>query len=153
MEIQSLTLNVNSNATESVTKVKTCLINLLPSFNLDLLKIETLAGGYNNPITAMQYHSTDMGQNYHNVQNIAARLSPHHKEQIREELEKRINSKGVLHLRFSKRELIGGKLILSTESDSVRMKLKITHQNHKITIKKHIKELNEFLCELGIIER
>jgi RNA binding exosome subunit len=152
MEIKSLTINVNSNATESVTKVKKCLTILLPSFTDKSLNIEALVGGYSNTITKMEYKSIDIEKNLLDVQNIVDRLSPQYKIQIMDELEKRIDKKGVLHLRFGKRDLFNGKIVLSSESDSVRIKLKITHEKHKIDIKKNIRELKEFLSGLGTIE-
>jgi RNA binding exosome subunit len=152
MEIKSLTCNVNSNATESVLKVTKCLSFLLSSFNNEFLKTETLLGGYSNPITRIEYNSVDIDQNSLNVQKIAELLSVQDKIQIKDELEKRFDNKGTLHLRFVKRDLFNGKIVLSTESDSVRMKIKITHQKHKIIIKKNLRDLIEFLSGLGIIE-
>ncbi len=152
MEIHSIKVNANSNATESVSKVQTAISNLISSFNPKLLVTETVHGGYGNPITTLEYHSTDQQQNFLVLKNIADKLSPQDKYQIKEELEKRINSKGVLHLRFLKRLLAQHKIIFSSQSDSIRVLIKFTLHNHRFDIKKNFRELKEFLNDIGIIE-
>jgi len=152
MEIKSIKVNTNSNATESVSKIQTCLSNLISSFNPKSLTKKVVIGGYGNPITTMEYHSDEKDQNFLILNTIAERLSIHDKLQFLDELEKRINSKGVLYIRFSKRLLAQNKIAISSQSDSIRMLIKFTLHNHRFDIKKNFRELKEFLSGIGIIE-
>ena len=152
MEILSIKVNANSNATESVSKVRTLFKNLISSFNSKLLTTRVVDGGYGNPITTMEYLSNEKNENFHIFRNIAEKLTDQDKVLILDELEKRLNSKGVLHLRFSKRSLAQNIISISSQSDSIRVLIKFTLRNHRFDIKKNFRELKEFLSEIGIIE-
>ncbi|TFG19339.1 MAG: hypothetical protein EU530_06440 [Promethearchaeota archaeon] len=152
MEIHSIKVNANSNATESVSRLQTCLSNLISSFNDELLTTKVVLGGYGNPITTMEYLSKERNQNLLVFQNIAERLADHEKRDFLDELEKRIDSKGVLHIRFSKRLLAQNRIAISSQSDSIRILIKFSLHNHSFDIKKNFRELKEFLSGIGIIE-
>ncbi len=152
MEIHSIKVNANSNATESVSRLQTCLSNLISLFNLEFLTTKVVHGGYGNPITTMEYKSDERNQNLLIFQNIAEKIPDHEKREFLDELEKRIDSKGVLHIRFSKRLLAQNKIVISSQSDSIRMLVKFTLHNHSFDIKKNFRELKEFLSGIGIIE-
>ena len=152
MEIQSLKINANSNATESISLIKNCFSFLIPSYDKTLLTTKQVSGGYGNPIITLKFHSSNKNNNLTTLKHIASELNPQDKIQIAEELERRINPKGVFHVRFSKRDLAQQKIILSTQSDSFRVLMKFSLHNHRIDIKKNFNELREFLSEIGIIE-
>ena len=152
MEIQSIKINANSNATESLSKLKACFSYIIPSLNDSDIETHSVLGGYANPITTLEYNSTKSSSNLSILHNIISKISIQDKIQIGEELERRTNSKGILHLRFSKRELAQQNLVISSQSDSFRVLIKFTQLTHRFDIKKNFNELKEFLNTLGLIE-
>lgn len=151
MEIHSLKINANSNATESVTIVQSCFSFLIPQCDLKALTKEKLLGGYGNSIVRLEYYSEEPQKNQDILSSIASQLSVIEKNQLVDELERRTNSKGVFYLRFSKNALAQQKIQLSAKSDSFRMAIKFTIRNHRFDIKKNYRELKEFLSGIGII--
>jgi len=152
MDIQSIKINANSNATETISKVKTCISVLLPSSEQENFKIESVSGGYGNPITTIEYTSYDRNLNHAILSTLSSRLNHETKFQIADELEKRLDPKAILHLRFSKRSLTQNQIQLSSQSDSVRVLIKFSLNNHKWDIRKNLMELNEFLMYIGLVE-
>ncbi len=152
MEIQSIKINANSNATESLSKLRVCFSYLIPFLNDKDIETHTVSGGYTNPITTLEYSSTNTSSNLAILHNIISKLTDHNKIQIGEELEQRMNTKGILHLRFSKRDLAQQNLVISSQSDSFRVLIKFTPLTHRFDIKKNFMELKEFLSTLGLIE-
>ena len=151
MEIISLKINANSNATETLLKVKNCFSFLIPLFDSKKLVVKSVLGGYGNPIITLEYNSINKTHNIEILTHIANYLSAQDKRQIHDELESRTNSKGILHLRFNKRSMAQNLIRISTQSDSFRIAVKISHNNQRFNIKKNFRELNEFLCDIGII--
>ncbi len=152
MEIPLIEINANSNATESLLKVKNCISTLFP-FNETLdSSSEVVKGGYGNSISTLRYTLNNKGTNLTILTHIASHLSSTDKYTISNDIENRMSSKGVLFLRFSKHELARKKISLTTLSDCVRVQIKISNNNHKLDIKKNLIELQEFLSGIGLIE-
>ena len=152
MEIQSLKINANSNATESVSKLFTCFSYLIPSFTEKDIVIHKVLGGYTNPITTLEYSSSKSSTNLTILTNIISKMNVQDKIQLGEELPQRTNLKGILHLRFSKRDLAQQRLVISSQSDSIRVLVKFSPLNHRFDIKKNFNELKDFLITIGLIE-
>jgi RNA binding exosome subunit len=151
MEILSIKIIANSNATESVFQVQSCFSFLFPQMDLTFLTKHSVLGGYGNSIINFEYISVDPIKNHNFLSYIATHLSIVEKNQLLDELEKRTDSKGVLHLRFSKRGLAQQKIQLSTQSDAFHIAIKFSLRSHRFDIKKNYRELKEFLTGLGII--
>ncbi|MBN2154937.1 MAG: hypothetical protein JW776_02705 [Candidatus Lokiarchaeota archaeon] len=153
MEIRLVEINANSNATESVTKVKDCIFFFLPPEEYNRIETEKLTGGYGNIITTLKYSSRDPALINHILKQLISHLVPSDKYEIGETLENRLSSKGVLFLRISKRSLSQNKIILTKQSDSIRVQFRISNNHHKLDPLKNIHELKDFLSGLGLIER
>ena len=152
MEIPLIEINANSNATESLSKVKNCISTLL-SFTESIETFsEVVKGGYGNPITTLRYRINDKLTNLSILTNIALKLTQSDKQTIFHNLDNRMSEKGVLYLRFSKHNLARNKISLTNLSDSIRVQIKISNHNHKLDIKKDFLELQEFLSGIGLIE-
>jgi RNA binding exosome subunit len=152
MDIPLIEINANVNATESPSKVKKTLLFLFPSGEIHSITTDSVKGGYGNPIVTLKVSLKNNKENIKILSHIASKISFQDKKAIKKQLFRRINSRGVLFLRFSKKDLAIGKISLTNQSDSIRIQVKIGSHNKKFDIKKLLPELQEFLFGIGLIE-
>ncbi|HUI85934.1 MAG TPA: RNA-binding domain-containing protein [Nitrososphaerales archaeon] len=97
-------------------RVKSCLgIQAAPS-------VTRLEGHYGYPILMVKYHLT--GEEAHGVvRQVAEKMSPESKRNLREDSSENIDEHSALYLRFDKQQIMRGKLVLG-QADSVRIRIK-----------------------------
>ena len=118
-EIQSVEVSFLVHATEDESR----LVEAVNSFfSLSEPEVEALEGHFGNKISHVTY-SVTRGEASRLFSRIAALLSGEETVAILGDRGRNIDERGALYLRFSKQELLGGRLILA-ESDPVRVKFK-----------------------------
>jgi len=118
-EIQSVEVSFFVHATEDESR----LVESVNSFfSLSEPEVEELEGHFGNRISHVTYRVTREGA-ARLFSRIVALLSGEETVAILGDRGKNIDERGALYLRFSKQELLAGKLVLA-ENDPVRFKLK-----------------------------
>ncbi len=129
--IHYIHLRTSAQATEDPEKVRSALKLLLPppgrtAKKDSIIVNETITTGYHdNPIIVME---ADLKQNkdcQYLVDRIREHLGPAGISRLAAELENRVDDDCNLYIRFNKQEAYLGKLMTTTKSDSILIRIKI----------------------------
>ena len=124
-------LRTSAQATEDPEKVRSALKLLLPPkgrlAKKDSITVhETITTGYHaNPIIVMEAELKQNKDCKYLVDRIREHLGPAGISQLAAELENRVDDNCNLYIRFNKQEAYLGKLMTTTKSDSILVRIKI----------------------------
>ena len=129
--IHYIYLRTSAQATEDPEKVRSALKLLLPPkgrlAKKDSITVhETITTGYHaNPIIVMEAELKQNKDCKYLVDRIREHLGPAGISQLAAELENRVDDDCTLYIRFNKQEAYLGKLMTTTKSDSILVRMKI----------------------------
>jgi len=129
--IHYIHLRTSAQATEDPEKVRSALKLLLPppgqSAKKDSITVhETVTTGYHgNPIIVMEAELKQNKDCHYVVDRIREHLGPAGISQLAAELPQRVDDDCTLYIRFNKQEAYLGKLMTTTKSDSILVRMKI----------------------------
>jgi RNA binding exosome subunit len=129
--IHYIHLRTSAQATEDPEKVRSALKLLLPppgqSAKKDTTSVhETVTTGYHgNPIILMEAELKQKKDCQHVVDRIREHMGPAGISRLASELPQRVDYDCNLYIRFNKQEAYLGKLMTTTRSDSIRVRIKI----------------------------
>ena len=129
--IHYIHLRTSAQATEDPEKVRSALKLFLPPPVLlakkdSIIVHETITTGYHdNPIIVMEAELKQNKDCQYLVEHIREHLGPAGIFQLAAELENRMDDNCNLYIRFNKQEAYLGKLMTTTKSDSILVRMKI----------------------------
>jgi len=129
--IHYIHLRTSAQATEDPEKVRSALKLLFPPrgrlAKKDSITVhETITTGYHdNPIIVMEAELKQNKDCQYLVDRIREHLGPAGISQLAAELENRVDDDCNLYIRFNKQEAYLGKLMTTTKSDSILIRMKI----------------------------
>ena len=129
--IHYIHLRTSAQATEDPEKVRSALKLLLPppvrlAKKDSIIVHETITTGYHdNPIIVMEAELKQNKDCQYLVDHIREHLGPAGIFQLAAELENRMDDNCNLYIRFNKQEAYLGKLMTTTKSDSILVRIKI----------------------------
>jgi hypothetical protein len=145
--IHYITLRATSHATEEKSRVKTSLdlflLNSVSNANTDeIVEVLDVEGHYGNPISLCSAELTRKSECKRLVEFIKNNLSSQDLTTVYKEIPDRLDDEQVFHLRFNKQESYLGRLLLSTSSDAIIVKIKIaTYPKNWEQAKKNVEDL------------
>ncbi len=107
--------------TESEEKVEEAIKTLFPN---SLIKREVIEGHYKTPVT-MLYDKINKKNDIKNFIKTLNSIGSYDKQRILSDLEKKMDDKGNLFLRFNKQKAYQGELKIVEHGDSIHVKIKI----------------------------
>lgn len=127
-----LEATVFCHATESLEKVKSSLLNILPE---DMRKqhegkvsIETLESFFGNPIYVLRLSIDDCDLASDLFRALLIKLGREGINELSATLEQRLDSSGRLHVRFDKQQAFVGRLKVYDGDDVIKVRVKLSRQ-------------------------
>ncbi len=154
IEIKSIEILANSNATEDSQKVIECIGNLLPiNFNLKNINELNVMGGYNNPIKILKIKINKPEEIDNLILNLANLLCIEDKIKLLKEFYSRLNEKGAFYLRLRKDSLAKNEYILSTKSDVIRITIFLFNTKTGSQKKNNPDDIRKYLISKNILSK
>ncbi len=127
--IQYITLRVNAHSTEDRSRVDQALDFFLQNIDSDKEKlVETIyaEGHYGNPIIIYNVQISQKSKCRSFISFLKREIKLNDLEKLRSEISLRLDEDQSFHMKFDKQAAYQGKLELSSSSDAVTVKMKIT---------------------------
>ncbi len=131
--IHYINLRVIAHSTEDLSRVRAALeFFLLNAFDKsrnvvteDLVEVTELEGHYGNSFVMLSSSITRKSDSVRLARFIRDNMSPEDVNVLRSEMPDRLDDDQLFHLRFDKQAAFFGKLVLSSSSDAIKVKVKI----------------------------